>query len=128
MKFASRTRNAALAVEPLESRCLLTAGILEIELVSTGNPGDPAAQVGNDHSTRQAISGDGRYVAFVSEATNLTPGDLNGVKDVFMKDMHTGVLTLVSTAADGTQGNFASSSYRPSLSADGRYVTVQPVQ
>ena len=96
--------------------------VLDIELVSIGDPHDPAAQLGNDASTRPAISGDGRYVAFVSDADNLTPGDLNAAKDVFVKDLHTGALTLVSTAADGTQGNAAASPFPPSLSFDGRYV------
>ena len=135
-----------MTLESLENRCLLTGGLLEVELVSTGDPGDPTAQVGNNDSTRPAISGDGRYVAFVSDANNLTPGDLNDAKDVFVKDLYSGALTLVSTAADGTQGNADASSSHPSrpspwpvrpwevrrpiahpsfpqISANGRYVT-----
>jgi Tol biopolymer transport system component len=37
-----------------------------------------------------AISGDGRYVAFQSWATNLVPGDTNGIEDVFVHDRLTG--------------------------------------
>ena len=37
-----------------------------------------------------SISADGRYVAFLSEATNLVPGDTNGIKDVFVHDRQTG--------------------------------------
>jgi Tol biopolymer transport system component len=44
-----------------------------------------------------AISPDGRYLVFYSEATNLVPGDTNGVLDVFRRDLRTGRTTLVST-------------------------------
>ncbi|GLZ31919.1 hypothetical protein Lesp02_41070 [Lentzea sp. NBRC 105346] len=52
-----------------------------------------------------ALSADGRYVAFRSDATTLVPGDTNGVADVFVRDMESGVTTRVSVAADGTQGD-----------------------
>jgi Tol biopolymer transport system component len=42
--------------------------------------------VGNADSTWPDLSGDGRYVVFVSEATNLVAGDTNGVADVFVRD------------------------------------------
>jgi hypothetical protein len=44
---------------------------------------------GNNISARYApsVSGDGRYVAFVSDASNLVPGDTNGTTDVFVRDM-----------------------------------------
>ena len=37
-----------------------------------------------------AISADGRFVAFNSDATNLVPGDTNGARDVFVRDRQTG--------------------------------------
>lgn len=46
----------------------------------------------NGRSVTPAVSNDGRYVAFVSEASNLVPGDSNGVPDVFFKDLQTGTL------------------------------------
>ena len=67
------------------------------------------------------LSADGRYVAFVSSASNLVPGDVNGMADLFVRDRQTGQTTLVSIANDGTQGNDRSSA-QPSFSADGRYV------
>lgn len=67
-----------------------------------------------------AFSTDGRYAVFNSDATNLIEGDTNGVSDIFMKDMQTGTIARLSTAADGTQGNGESIS--ASVSADGRYV------
>ncbi|MCZ8192347.1 MAG: DUF4347 domain-containing protein [Microcystis sp. LE19-338.1B] len=76
---------------------------------------------GNAFSCYPAISADGLYVAFESDASNLVNGDLNGARDVFVYDRTTGTTSLVSVASDGTQGN-SYSDYKPSLSADGRYV------
>jgi Periplasmic component of the Tol biopolymer transport system len=67
-----------------------------------------------------SISADGRYVAFVSAATNLVSGDTNNFQDIFVHDRQTGQTTRVSVASDGTQAN--GHSYAPSISADGRYV------
>jgi Tol biopolymer transport system component len=67
-----------------------------------------------------SISADGRTVAFESGATNLVPGDTNGVTDVFVHDRQTGETARVSVGSDGTQANQVS--YDPSVSADGRYV------
>jgi Tol biopolymer transport system component len=74
----------------------------------------------NSNSGSGSISADGRYVAFDSDASNLVPGDTNGMWDVFVHDRQTGQTTRVSLASDGTQGN--SGSRGPSISADGRYV------
>ena len=68
-----------------------------------------------------ALSADGRYVAFYSEAGNLVAGDTNGIGDVFVHDCLSGQTTRVSVASDGTQAN-GGYSWTPSLSADGRYV------
>jgi WD40-like Beta Propeller Repeat len=46
-----------------------------------------AGQVGNGASTGPTVSDDGRYVAYESTATNLAPGDTNGVSDVFEADL-----------------------------------------
>ena len=67
-----------------------------------------------------AVSADGRFVAFVSNATNLVPGDTNRKSDIFVKDMQTGAIERVSRASDGTQANQAS--WGVDMSADGRYV------
>jgi len=75
---------------------------------------------GNGSSLSGSISPDGRYVAFVSWATNLAPGDTNGHRDVFVRDRLAGATERVSVATDGTQGD--SWSEAPSISADGRYV------
>jgi pimeloyl-ACP methyl ester carboxylesterase len=54
------------------------------ELVSVTSDGTPA----NGQSRDGKISGDGRYVVFSSMATNLVPGDTNGVEDIFFHDRY----------------------------------------
>jgi Tol biopolymer transport system component len=66
------------------------------------------------------ISNDGRFVAFHSAATNLVPGDANGVFDAFIRDREEGTTSLVSIAEDGKRGN--GSSTGPFVSDDGRIV------
>ena len=67
-----------------------------------------------------SLSGDGRYLAFSSLAADLVADDFNGVSDVFVKDMASGEIRLVSRTAAGLQGN--GNSFRPTISTDGRQV------
>src|SRR5437879_12424249 len=60
---------------------------------------------GDDASLGSALSADGRFVAFDSDASDLVAGDTNGVSDVFVHDRQTGTTERVSVASDGTQGN-----------------------
>ncbi|MFO0903170.1 MAG: hypothetical protein U0939_09235 [Pirellulales bacterium] len=83
---------------------------------------DDEAQA-NSHSELPNMSADGRYVAFMSYASNLVAGDTNGTGDIFVRDLVDGTTTRVSVADDEAQAN--SASYYPSLSADGRYVAFQ---
>ena len=69
-----------------------------------------------------SISADGRYVAFESDASNLVPGDTNGVPDTFVRDRLSGTTERVSVSTDGEQANDTSTDYGTSISADGRYV------
>jgi VCBS repeat-containing protein len=64
---------------------------------------------GNGASNYATISGDGRYVTFLSFASNLVPDDTNEKADVFLKDTLMGTITRVSTSSDRTQANDASS-------------------
>ncbi len=70
-----------------------------------------------------ALSADGRYMAFVSAAMNLVPGDAFGTNDVFLKDFLTGNITRVSTDSAGAAANGHSS--LPYISADGRHVVFE---
>lgn len=83
----------------------------------------PNGAEGNGPSHNPAISSDGRYIAFQSEANNLVVGDTNAAMDVFVYDQMVGGTTRVSVGSGGTEGK--GFSYNPSLSADGRYVVFQ---
>ena len=62
------------------------------------------------------FSGDGRYLVFSSNATNLTPAHLGGTIPMFRRDLDTGAVDLVSQPGVFTSGS------PPSVSADGRYI------
>ena len=82
-----------------------------------------AAVQGSGRSWWPAISADGRYVAFGSDANNLVQGDTNRKADVFVHDHQTGETTRVSVSSAGVQGNY--NSYYPAISGDGRYIVFQ---
>ncbi len=89
------------------------------ERVSVSSGGAQA----NFFSEDVSISPDGRYVAFTSHATNLVPGDGNGVGDIFVRDRVSGITELVSVDTNGLQAN--SFSWGPAISADGRHIAFQ---
>lgn len=75
----------------------------------------------NNHSTQASLSGDGRFVAFTSLATNLISGDTNGQSDIFLHDRMTGITHRVSLTAGGGQATGGAST-APRLSADGHSI------
>jgi Tol biopolymer transport system component len=92
----------------------LVSGALTV--VSTSSGGNK----GNNLSGEPTLSVDGTKIAFRSFATNLDPSDIDSFQDVYVKDLMTGTLTLVSSRADGHKGN--NHSQRPSISEDGTKV------
>src|SRR5262249_18131075 len=76
---------------------------------------------GNNESNDASVSTDGRFVVFVSSANELVPNDFNNNLDVFVENVATGVITLVSVTPSGSSGDNAS--FAPAISADGHYVT-----
>lgn len=88
-----------------------------VTLVSKSTAGVAA----NDEASSPAVSATGRYVAFVSAATNLDLTDVNDLSDVFLHDRVTGTTVRVSVGPQGESANEASSA--PAVSADGRYVS-----
>jgi hypothetical protein len=66
------------------------------------------------------VSDNGRFVAYTSTAADLVTGDINGVSDVFRKDLFTGINLLASQSSGGIFGNGASA--RPKISNDGRFI------
>ncbi|MBK7403849.1 MAG: hypothetical protein IPJ41_04240 [Phycisphaerales bacterium] len=93
------------------------AGAQTTERASVGAQGSQA----NSHSWQAVISGNGRFVAFESLATNLVSGDSNGLQDIFVHDRLSGATVRVSVASNGTQANGVSS--RPTISQTGRYIS-----
>ena len=135
--FASRARNLVTGItypappggQPfvqIYSRDLVNG---RTQLVSI----DPAGlTAGNDEaSERFAVSADGRFVAFASQATNLVLGvTYPGGMNVFVRDLVAGTTELVSISSDGRSAGFNSvvpiapvhDSLSPAISDDGRYV------
>lgn len=83
----------------------------------------------NGWSSYPAISGDGRLIAFQSNATNLTPGETLGSYQVYVREIDNNRTSLVSVASDGSPAQWPngalSFSGSPSLSHDGRYVAFE---
>lgn len=75
---------------------------------------------GNMPSYRASVDEDGSHVAFESHASNLVPGDGNGLPDVFVRDRTAGSTERVSASRQGGDPNGASTD--PAISADGRIV------
>ena len=83
--------------------------------VSVGTGG-----VSDDLSYNAKISGDGKFVVFESEATNLVPGDTNNRADVFVRDLAAGTTTRVSVDNNNVQA--AQGGYQGVISDDGKKV------
>jgi Tol biopolymer transport system component len=78
-----------------------------------GFPGGPSAQA--------SISDDGRYIAFISRAPDLVPGDTNSAIDVFVRDRETGTTTRLPQLG-GLPVPPGGSASEPSISGDGNFV------
>jgi signal peptidase I len=66
------------------------------------------------------LSAGGRFIAFATEATNLAPGDENNLSDIYILDLSSGAMLLISRAANGVPANGASED--PAISRNGRFV------
>jgi Tol biopolymer transport system component len=90
-----------------------------MELISASTNGVS----GNGPSHSGALSADGRWVAFVSEASDLVPGDTNGLPDVFVRDRLEQRTQRVSVAMDGSAAD-GESAY-PVMTPDGRWIAFE---
>lgn len=90
-----------------------------MQRVSIASNGEQA----NDYSLRPSISGDGRYVAFMSYAKNLVDHDHNHQLDVYIHDRQEKTTKLVSVSTEGMAGN--TKSMNPVISSDGRFVAFE---
>ena len=80
---------------------------------------------GNNESVGGAISGNGRFVAFESDATDLVVGDNNNRRDVFLRDFQAGTTTRMSLTYNGSEANAGSGG--AAISNDGRYVSFNSI-
>ena len=116
--FVSKARNLVLGDVNEHSDVFVhnrdTGETTRVSVASDGSEG-------NHHATSPSMNADGRYVAFVSKATNLVPGDTNAAEDVFRHDLETGETIRVSVSTDGVEG--AGTSGEPSVNATGRFIT-----
>ena len=90
-------------------------------LVSINVDGTGSGNNNSDALDRDAMSPDGRFVVFESYASDLVANDTNGHSDVFMRNLQTGITTLVSVNRLGT-GSGNGGSFLPVISANGRFV------
>ena len=97
-----------------------TFRISSVELSSISSDGTQANESSGGPDSGASMSRDGRYVAFLSYASNLVEWDTNSATDIFVRDRLNGTTVRVSVTSDGTQGN--SDSRFPKLTPDGRYV------
>jgi len=105
-------------VKGVAKTCKLPGTTFRASLTSTGDQvmsRSAAKYVGDG-----AVSADGRYVAFESEANALVPNDGNGVSDIFLRDTATGKTSRVSVNSDGQEAN--GWSYSATISGNGRFV------
>ena len=86
-------------------------------LVSSSSAGIPA----NGENIEAIISKDGNFVVFSSTATNLTNLNTNNKRQIYVKNLSTGELEIVSLKNSTTAAD--QDSFSPSISSDGRYVS-----
>ena len=87
---------------------------------SANGPSSTDSSAGGGVFRKPGISADGRYVVFESEATNLVPGDTNGLADVFVRDRSLATTTRVSVSSSGAQSDGPSSDV--AISGDGQVI------
>ena len=86
-------------------------------IASVGIDGNSAA----GFSSSPVMSLNGRFVVFVSTATNLVANDTNGAADIYLRDLEAGTTTLVNVDSNGVVLGTGDAS-APAISQDGRYV------
>jgi len=93
-----------------------------IERVSIGDQGQEGDDLSGGNGISAFVSADGRYVAFTSSASNLVPGDTNGLPDVFVRDRLLGTTRRVSIAPGGFDPDDAVE--LTSMTTDGRLLGI----
>ncbi len=116
-RFPSNPNLPSAAFNDIFVRDRFAQQTTRVTLSSTG------AQSNGENGGR-FINANGRYVGFWSTATNLVPGDTNGVADIFVRDRLTATTSRISVSTAGVQGNNLSGGRgtQVSMSANSRYV------
>jgi hypothetical protein len=94
----------------------LTDGTTTLVSVNSAGTGS-----GNGVSLARAITPDGRFVAFSSNASDLVANDTNGRRDAFVRDLKAGTTSLVSVNSAGTGGGNGTSD-AAAITPNGRFV------
>lgn len=93
----------------------LTGSFLRLNVDALGVEAD-------DHCYELTISDSGRFVGWISPATNLVPGDTNGADDIFVRDCVAGSTVRASVSSSAAEGSGGIYAYGTFLSGDGRFV------
>jgi Tol biopolymer transport system component len=100
----------------------MAAGTTQIVSGTAGAPGNAASSLSGLSGARE-ISDDGRYVVFMSNATNLVPAGNNASTQIYVKDMTNGTFERASVNNAGESANGLSGA--AAISGDGRVVAFQ---
>ena len=130
-RFVSFLSNATDLVAADDSNVTFDVFVRDLKTGTTTLASVNSAGTRSGGGTAPVISADGRFVAFLSDASNLVANDINGATDVFVRDLQTGTTTLVSVNSAGMGGDRASGLLPagdafliavPAISADRRFV------
>jgi Tol biopolymer transport system component len=117
--------SAATNLDPDDGDATFDVFVRDLEAGTTtlaSRAAGAAGAKGNGFSFFSALSADGRFVAFMSDASNLHPDDPDGSDDVFVRDLQASTTTLVSRATGATGAKSNGLADFPAVSADGRFV------
>jgi Tol biopolymer transport system component len=115
--FASSARN--LVAEDTDATGDVFVRDLQTSTTTLVSRATGAGAKSNADSFTPAISANGRFVTFASNASNLSPDDTDAATDIFVRDLQTGALALVSRADGAAGAKGSSGSAAPRISADG---------
>jgi len=114
----------ALSLLPFAAGAYATTITTTLELLTVG----PDGTGGDRDSHRPVVSADGSTIVFMSKATDLIDGlTTSGNENVYLYDVATGEITLITTGHDGTGSDISNNYSLAAISADGSKVVFQIV-
>jgi hypothetical protein len=112
-----RTRGA-LVIALLLPAVASAQQFTRVDVATDGSPGN-----GTSHAA--ALSADGRYVAFLSGASNLVANDTNHTEDAFVRDLQTATTTRVNLTSTGGQSKLGP--INVNISGNGRFIVFNTI-